>query len=181
MIGCAVTPEGLGFEFFPLSSWESCFWIPLLVLSICYHQLGAKVWRKSFRFLEQSTGICGFFKDAIMWWNINLYELLFSCLVVSRNAVFRFELKIKQGTLLALGHCSALCWTLRVLPCRITISVIWWCSLLLPHWISIRIILVRIFASSRPQIKANHNFSEDISKIWHSMRRFFPEMSNVTQ
>lgn len=45
VVGCAVTPQGLG-SFFFLSLQERHFWIPLLILSICSHQCGAEVRRK---------------------------------------------------------------------------------------------------------------------------------------
>lgn len=45
-VGCAVTPQGLGI-FFPLSFQERHFWSPLLIFSICSHQCGAEVRRKS--------------------------------------------------------------------------------------------------------------------------------------
>lgn len=98
-----VTPEGT-------SLWERCFWIPLLILPICYCQSGAEVRRKSCHFPERSIAAWEFFfKNAIMCWNIKLYELLFSCLIVSRNIWFRFELKINQGMQLTLGHCAVRC------------------------------------------------------------------------
>lgn len=96
VVGCAV-PEDLDLFFF-LSFQERHFWIPLLILSICSLQCGAEVRRKPSPLLERGIAARGLCKNPIMCRNIKLYELLFSCLLISRKAQLRLELRRNAGS-----------------------------------------------------------------------------------